>query len=54
MRLWIVQADKLSETNLAVYLSDGSIVEVAVDDLLWLRLQRTPDPPAELDSSKWD
>jgi hypothetical protein len=54
MRLWIVEANKETETNLAVYLSDGSLVEVTLDDLLWLRSQKIPDSPAEINPAKWD
>jgi hypothetical protein len=54
MRLWIVQVDKLAETSLSVYLSDGSTVEVTLDDLIWIRSQNEEDTKAELNSSKWD
>jgi hypothetical protein len=54
MGLWIVQVEKLAETSLSVYLSDGSTVEVTLDDLLWIRSQSEHDAQAELNSSKWD
>ena len=54
MRLCIVQVDKLTEMSLSVYLSDGSTVEVTLDDLLWIRFQSEDDPQAELNPSKWD
>ncbi|MBB5057450.1 hypothetical protein HDF16_002156 [Granulicella aggregans] len=58
MRLFIVQVDKLAEASLTVYLSDGSTVEVTLDDLLWLRSQGScdpeADPEAEVNPKKWD
>lgn len=54
MKMWIVLAEKLTETSLTVYLSDGSTVEVSLDDLLWLRSQSGTEAQAELNSSKWD
>ncbi|MBB5060725.1 hypothetical protein HDF16_005461 [Granulicella aggregans] len=54
MTLRIVQVDKLAEASLSVYLSDGSTVEVTLDDLLWIRSQSQDDAQAELNSSKWD
>ena len=54
MRLWIVQADKLTETSLTVYLSDGSTAEISLDELLWLRSQNENDAQAELDPAKWN
>ena len=54
MRPWIVQVDQLALTNLSVYLSDGSTVEVTLDDLLWIRSQNEDDSEAELDLSKYN
>ncbi len=54
MGLWIVQVEKLAETSLTVYLSDGSTVDVTLDDLLWIQSQSEDDTQAELNSSKWD
>lgn len=54
MRPWIVQVEKLAETSLSVYLSDGSTVEVTLDDLLWIRSQEEDHAEAESNSSKWD
>jgi hypothetical protein len=54
MRLRIVQVEKLAETSLSVYLSDGSTVEVTLDDLIWIRSQNEEDADAKLDLSKWN